>query len=104
MTTDLDVSRDEKTLPDDGAYRWARERAEMLQGMYVHLLVFGVINGGLFLLNWMIRDGGTWWAVWPLAIWGLGLAVHMLVTVAPVFSTEWVDRRAEEIASKRGGS
>jgi hypothetical protein len=38
-----------------------------------------------------------------LLIWGVGLLVHVAVVVAPVFSPEWVDRRAKELAAKRGG-
>lgn len=89
-------------LPEDDAYRRARERAEMAQGLYIHLLVFAAINAGLFTINWITRsDGGSWWFLWPLLIWGTGLIVHILVTVAPVFSPDWADRRAQQILSRR---
>jgi hypothetical protein len=88
--------------PEDPIYAWAHERAEMIQGLYIHLLVFVVINAGLFGINWATRgDDGTWWAVWPLLTWGIALLIHVLVTVAPVFSDEWVERRAERIAARR---
>lgn len=81
---------------------WARERAEMLQGLYIHLLVFLTTNGGLVLFNWVIRgDEGAWWSLWVAGLWGIGLLVHVLVTVFPVFSTDWVERRAERIARRR---
>ena len=81
--------------------RWARQRAELLQGMYIHVLVYAVINAGLFVVNWITRSGdGTWWVVWPLGIWGVGLAVHVLVTVGPVFSPDWLDRKTEELARR----
>jgi hypothetical protein len=81
---------------------WARERAEMLQGLYIHMTMFAVINSGLALINWMTRgEGGAWWVIWPLLGWGIGLAVHMMATMLPMFSPRWVDRRAEQIA--RGG-
>lgn len=82
----------------DSEASWARERAEMLQGLYIHLLVFMVINGGLFLINWMTKgaDGG-WWAIWPLMFWGLGLAIHLVSTAFPVFSNQWVDRKEREL-------
>lgn len=83
-------------------YRQARKRAEMLQGLYVHLLVFAVINAGLFGINLLTRgDGGVWWFQWPLLGWGVGLLVHLLVTVAPVFSPDWADRRAERMVQQR---
>jgi hypothetical protein len=103
MDTELTAPRDTTVeLPEDQAYRRARERAEMVQGLYIHLLVFAAINAGLFAINWITRgDDGSWWFLWPLLIWGTGLIVHILVTVAPVFSPEWADRRAQQILSRR---
>jgi hypothetical protein len=103
MDTELTAPRDTTVeLPEDRAYRRARERAEMVQGLYIHLLVFAAINAGLFAINWITRgDDGSWWFLWPLLIWGTGLIVHILVTVAPVFSPEWADRRAQQILSRR---
>lgn len=87
---------------DDKIMGWARQRAEAIQGLYIHLLVFLVVNGGLVAINWLTRgDDGGWWFQWTLLPWGIGLLVHVLVTVAPVFSPQWVDRRAERIASRR---
>jgi hypothetical protein len=86
---------------------WARERAEMLQGLYIHILVFVVINAGLFFINWFTRgDDGGWWFYWPLMIWAVfGLGIHLLVTVAPVFTSDWVERRARRLADQdRSGS
>lgn len=82
---------------------WARERAEMLQGLYIHSIVFVFINAGLFLINWFTRgDDGTWWFYWPLVIWAVfGLGIHLMVTVAPVFTTDWVDRRARRLAERQ---
>lgn len=105
MDTDL-ATPGETTFenPEDQAYRQARERAEMVQGLYIHMLVFAVINAGLFAINWVTRgDNGSWWFQWPLLIWGIGLIVHVLVTVAPVFSPEWVERRTQQILSRRDG-
>lgn len=83
-------------------YERAHERAEMMQGLYIHLLVYAVINLGLFGINWLTSgDNGGWWFQWPLLGWGVGLLVHVLVTIAPVFSPDWADRRAERMI--RGG-
>jgi hypothetical protein len=84
----------------DPMYQWARERAQMIQGLYIHLLIFPIVGGGLFVINWLTRgDGGTWWAQWPVLIWGLGLVIHIVVAVLPVFSSSWVDRKAARIMS-----
>ena len=64
MSTDLG----QRTLEGDAEYRAALERAEMLQGYYTHLLVYLVVNAGLFLINLLTKgEGGVWWFYWPLA-------------------------------------
>lgn len=80
---------------------WARERAEMIQGLYIHLIMFVLVNAGLVTLNWATRDDdGGWWSLWVLGIWGIGLVIHVLVTILPVFRTDWVERRARRIAAR----
>ncbi len=102
MTVQQGRSELTESQPQDPLYRWARERAEMLQGLYIHVLVFFVINAGLFAVNYLTRgDDGAWWFYWPLLGWGIGLVIHILVTVTPLFSDEWVERRAQAIAAKR---
>ena len=92
MRTEQDVRHDESR------YEAAEKRAEDLQGFYTHLLVYGVVNLGLFVINLLTKgDGGTWWFYWPLAGWGIGLAIHALVTFGGVFSDDWKDRKAAQI-------
>jgi hypothetical protein len=57
----------------------ARRRVGMKIGFYIHALVFVLVNGGLFVLNSL--SGGTRWFVFPLWGWGLGLAIHGIVTL-----------------------
>lgn len=56
----------------------ARRRVGMKLGFYTHALVFVLVNAGLFVLNNVV--GGYRWSVWPLWGWGLGLAIHGIVT------------------------
>lgn len=58
----------------------ARKRVDMKLAFYVHLIVYVCVNAGLALLNVVL--GGHRWSVWPLLGWGIGLAVHGLVTLA----------------------
>lgn len=96
MTSDFHT---DETIDRD--YELARERAEMLQGLYIHLLVFVVVNAGLVVINWATRgDGGAWWFYWPLLAWAIGLAIHVLVVVAPVFSSDWPERRARRMMER----
>jgi 2TM domain-containing protein len=83
---------------EDVAYKAALKRAEMLQGYYIHLLVYVVINAGLFLLNALTRgEDGSWWFVWPLAAWGIAVVINTLVVFAGVFTEGWKERKADEL-------
>lgn len=93
MSTDFGTAYREEV-----AYKAALERAEMLQGYYVHLLVYLVVNAGLFLINLLTKgDGGSWWFYWPLAAWGIGLAIHTMVVFGVVFGEGWKQRKADEL-------
>ena len=86
----------------DEAYERAHERAEMIQGLYIHILVFLAVNAGLFAMNWLLKgDDGGWWFQWATLGWGIGLLVHIVVTIAPVFSPSWADRKAERMVGRR---
>ncbi|MEZ5606218.1 MAG: 2TM domain-containing protein [Burkholderiaceae bacterium] len=56
--------------------RLARKRAGAKMGWYVHALVYVCVNAGLALIS---VSSGRPWFVFPLAGWGLGLAIHGLV-------------------------
>lgn len=100
-TTEPSPSASQDTASQDVAFKRARERAQALQGLYIHLLVYGVINTGLFLTNWVTRGAeGRWWFYWPLLLWGVGLAIHVMTIVAPIFSPDWADRRAERMIGR----
>jgi hypothetical protein len=105
MTTqaqDRGVTTPEKTAAGDADYDKARERAKALQGVYVHLFVFAVVNGALFLINWATRGPqGDWWFYWPLIGWGVAVVIHLATTFLPVFSPEWVERRAARKTGQR---
>ena len=56
----------------------ARKRVAMKTGFAVHLLVYILVNAGLAGLS--LSRGGSWhWG--PLLGWGLGLAIHGVVTL-----------------------
>lgn len=88
--------------PEEKAYSAARERAEAIQGLYIHLLIYVVVNAGIFGINWVTTGGdGPWWFYWSLLGWGIGIGIHLLTVAIPVFSTNWVDDRTERIMNKR---
>ena len=58
----------------------ARRRVKQKMAFYIHATVFVLVNLGLAALN--LLGGGRSWHLWPLAGWGLGLAIHGFVTFA----------------------
>jgi hypothetical protein len=70
----------EETLSSHQIERLAHKRAGARMGLYVHALVYVLVNLGL----WAIAlAGGKHWAIFPTLGWGLGLAVHAtIVTMA----------------------
>ena len=67
------------TLPnEDDLHARARRRVGIKLGFYTHALVFVVVNLGLFAINSVA--GGRPWSHFPLWGWGLGLAIHGVVT------------------------
>ncbi len=42
---------DQDRPAEEDVRRWAGERAEMIHGLFIHLLLFPTINGGLFVSN-----------------------------------------------------
>ena len=93
MSTDFGTAYHE-----DQAYRTALRRAEELQGYYIHLLVYVAVNAGFFIINLLTRgDNGDWWFVWPLAGWGIAVAIHTMVVFGGVFSESWKERKADEL-------
>jgi 2TM domain len=57
----------------------ARRRVGMKLGFYIHALIYVLVNTGLFVIDTV--TGGHRWSHVPLMGWGLGLAIHGLVTL-----------------------
>lgn len=58
----------------------AMRRVRRKMGFFIHAFVFVCVNVGLYALNQM--TGGVHWHQFPLLGWGLGLAIHGMVTFA----------------------
>ncbi|MFM7331569.1 MAG: 2TM domain-containing protein [Brachymonas sp.] len=61
------------TLSPTEIERLARRRAGAKLGWFIHAAVFVCVNTLLLFLSFL---SGKAWAVFPLAGWGLGLAIH----------------------------
>ena len=63
-------------------HRAASLRADAKIGFYVHLAVYVLVNLVLAGVN-LPGSPSALWLVFPLAGWGLGLAVHAVVVFVP---------------------
>ena len=68
----------------------ARRRVGIKTGLYIHTLVFVLVNLGLLTMN--LVAGGHRWSVWPLWGWGLGLGIHALVAMLNLRGDGWRQR------------
>lgn len=62
-------------------HRIARRRAGAKLGLAIHATAFVVVNAFLALVQ-MRTTPGLNWNLWPLAGWGIGLAIHAVVVLA----------------------
>jgi hypothetical protein len=70
--------------------RRARRRVNQKMGFYIHATVYVLVNLGLAAID--LASGGRSWHLWPLAGWGLGLAIHGFVTFASMHGDQLRDR------------
>lgn len=91
---------DTPPLTDDELRKAAKRRVDLKMGFYTHLLVFLLVNGGMFLLNGV--TGSPRWHHFPLLGWGLGLAIHGIVTFVSLQGTGLREKMmADEMAALR---
>lgn len=88
-------------MTDEELMKRARKRVDMKMGFYVHLFVFVCVNLGLYLLNQY--RGGQSWHMFPLFGWGLGLAIHGIVTFLSLNGEGLRDRMLEAEVEKLKG-
>jgi steroid 5-alpha reductase family enzyme len=66
-------------LEDNSLEARAERRVRRKMGFLIHAVVFVVVNATLYAIN--ATTGEPRWAQFPLFGWGLGLAIHGLVTL-----------------------
>lgn len=76
--------------------RTAIEYVRDLKGFYTHLISYLVIMGGLVLID-LLTSPGTFWAVWPMLGWGIGVLVHgvNVFEMTSFFGPDWEKKQIE---------
>ena len=81
--------------------RIARRRAGAKMGWYIHAVVYILVN---VMLASLAAMAGRSWAVFPAFGWGLGLAIHGIVTFIALLGEGYGDRMlADEVERVRSG-
>lgn len=87
--------------PGRGSAAWA-ERAGRATGaartFRWHAALYAAGACLLIGANWL--TGGSWWAFWPLAAWGVALGAHFLFHKARTVDENWAEVRAADLRSK----
>jgi len=82
------------------SYEKARKRVKELKGFYSHLIVYIFVNILLIMIN-LLTDSSSWWFIYSLLGWGIGLATHGLNTfVSNKWGRDWEERKIKELLSK----
>ena len=85
-------------MNEDEKFKKAKERVKEIKDFYGHLLVYVVVNIGIFLINYIVSPG-TYWFYWVLIGWGIGLAVHWIQVfgIGKFLDKKWEEKKVKEI-------
>ena len=85
---------------DDAKLARAKRRVSAIKGFYVHLFVFALVLAGLFAIN--AASGGSWWALWVLFGWGIGVVAHAWAVFGrtPQAIANWEERKVRQLANE----
>jgi hypothetical protein len=88
-------------MQEQEAYEKAKQRVEAKLGFYIHLGVYLLVNALLVILNVTIAKG-YFWAIWPIAGWGLGLIIHGIIVYSYTSGSTLKKRMIEKEMEKEG--
>lgn len=60
-----------------------------------HLFVYLAVNT-LLIVVWVMSGRGYFWPVWPLAGWGIGVAIHAFETFRRPISEEAIQKEIDK--------
>lgn len=86
---------------EERRYQQAKERVQEIKGFYVHLMIYLIVNAGIFLVNILVTPKHLWF-YWPILGWGVGILAHGVGVfgLGPFFGHEWEERKIKQIMDK----
>lgn len=83
------------TNTDDWKYKMAKKRVKKVKGFFGHLTTWLIFSAFFIFLN-IATGGGSFWAIWPIMGWGLGVAFHAIgVFGMPGLGKDWEEKMLE---------
>lgn len=80
-------------------YQKVKERVKALRGFYGHLIVYVIVNLGLFLIN-ITTSPDRLWFIWPLMGWGIGVVLNAVRVFGGAMGSNWEARKIDEFMNK----
>lgn len=80
-------------------YQEAKKAVEERFGFYVHLTAYILVNSFFVFLS--LKNGHYFWAIWPIAGWGIGLMFHGISVFGFFNNTGWKQRQIQKELEKR---
>lgn len=84
----------------EARYAQAKEKVGEIKGFYNHFIIYLIFVGVFVFINY--KSGGYFWAIFPIAGWGLGVLGHAAGTFewSPFFGKQWEENKIKEIIEK----
>ena len=86
-----------ETINQTKKYERAQARVSELREFYNHFGIYLIFVFVFIAIN--LFTGGFFWAIFPIAGWGLGILGHASSTFRwnPIFSKDWEKRKINEL-------
>ena len=81
---------------EDDKRKKAREIAENRYWFRWHLILYPIVNAGLFVLWYLTGTIDFLWPLIPASLWAIGLIAHYVIAYRSV-GVGWVDKETEKI-------
>ena len=87
----------------DPRYEAAKKRVKEIKDFYTHVVVFVVINFGLFLIDALDGSGNLDWFYWVVVGWGVAVLIHgfYVFGIEGRFGRDWEERKINELLGEK---